>query len=50
MVADFSFIEVKILSHCTEVEYSVGDEIIHLLGAIMNTFSVTGINSNLQKN
>ena len=36
MVVDFRLIELKILPHCTEVENGVGDEIIHLLGAIMN--------------
>jgi hypothetical protein len=45
----FKVTEVKLLSHCIEVENGVGDEMIHLLRAIMKTFSFAGINSNLQK-
>ena len=33
----FKLIDVKIFQHCTEVEKGVGEEMIHLFGAIINT-------------
>jgi hypothetical protein len=47
MVEGFRFTIIKILSHCTDVEKGVGDEMIHLLGATMKTCIFAGINSNL---
>ncbi len=46
IAVDFRYTEVKTLSHCNEVENDVGDEMIHLLEAIMNTCSSAGINLN----
>ena len=42
----FKLIDVKIFPHCTEVEKGDGEEMIHLFGAIMNTCSLAGMNSN----
>jgi hypothetical protein len=42
MVVIFKLIEVKMLSHCTEVEKGVGEEMIHLSVAIIKTCSWAG--------
>jgi hypothetical protein len=47
MIEGFRLTKVKVLLHCTDVENGVGDEMIYLLGAITNTCSFAGINSNL---
>jgi hypothetical protein len=46
-VVSFRFTDVKILPHCAIVENGKGDEMIYLLGAIIKTCSLAGINSNL---
>jgi hypothetical protein len=47
IVVGFEFIDVNILSHCSENEKVMSDNMFHLLGAIRKTFSWAGINSNL---
>jgi hypothetical protein len=47
MAVGFRFTEVKTLTHFTDIENGVGEEMIHLLGAIMKTCSLAGINSKL---
>jgi hypothetical protein len=46
-VVDFKLIEVKKSSHCTGVEKGVDDEMIHLFGDLMKTYSFAGMHSHL---
>jgi hypothetical protein len=43
----FKFTDVDISLHCTEVENGLGQEMIHLIGAIKKTCCFAGINLTL---
>jgi hypothetical protein len=47
-IVGFGLIEVNTLFHCSEVEKGVGEDMIHILDAIMKICSWADINSNLQ--
>jgi hypothetical protein len=45
IIVVFKLIDVNILTHCTGIENGVGEEMIHLIDAIMKTCSLAGIDS-----